>query len=46
MSLTYDDKDLTIGAITLSFMLEMSSEGNLQAEMTGRPGWLGFVNFR
>ena len=38
-------RDLTKGAIFLSRKLEMSSVGQLQAEMIGRPGLLGLWIF-
>ena len=35
-----------MGAIILSQKLEISSVGQLQAETMGRPGLLGFKDFR
>ena len=41
LSLIYEGSDLTMGVMTLSKQLEISSVGQLHAETIGRPGLLG-----
>ena len=41
LSLIYEGSDLTMGVMTLSRYLEISSVGQLHAETIGRPGLLG-----
>ena len=42
LSLIYEVSDLTMGVMTLSRQLEISSVGQLHAETIGRPGLLAF----